>query len=133
MKILTRLLPLILPCLTLAGCHKDDASLTNPVGRWKLVNRRCECAPTPTPNAIVAFTATDFRFYEDDTLVSAGTYAGTKATVCGSSGPAPALHFTYTTSAHFPVDAAITVKGSNLILDYGDECDYPVDTYELMP
>lgn len=122
-----------LAAFALAGCAKTatEPSLAL-VGTWKLVSRQCECAPAPTPDETVTFTATGFAFYRNGQFVATGTYATTTAHLCGSPAASPVLRFTYTTVRLPSANAAAAVRANMLVLDYGGECDAPVDIYQRL-
>ena len=118
----------------LAGCAKT-ATEPSPalVGSWKLVSRQCECAPAPTPDETVTFTASGFAFYRNGQFIADGSYAAATAHLCGSAAASPVLRFTYATVKLPPANAAAAFHTNTLVLDYGGECDASVDIYQRLP
>lgn len=103
-------------------------------GHWRLVDRQCYCPQAPTPNETATFTATDFLFHRNGRSAASGTYACTAGlTFCGGSAPVPVLSLTYTAGGSALQNAAFTLRGDTLVLDYGSPCDAPRDTYQRLP
>ena len=127
------LFPKLLVALALTGCAKSSGPKLSLIGSWKLVDRQCRGCPTSTPDETITFTATGFTFYENGHFVADGTYADMTASLCGGPTTTPVVRFTYRSLKLRPFNAAAATLANTLMLDYGGECDAPIDIYRRRP
>lgn len=120
------------------ACQKDRDAEPTPgtdlEGSWRLVDRQCYCPAAPTLDETATFTATNFLFNRAGRPAASGTYARTTGLpFCGGSAPVPVLSLAYTNGGSVLQNAAFTLSGDTLVLDYGSPCDAPRDTYRRLP
>jgi hypothetical protein len=121
---------------SLSSCKKytDPQADSGLIGTWRLVNRQCNCAPTPLPNETLTFTATTFAFnrfapHLGYDLFMSGTYQPAAVKLCGLPTSNPGLRLTDAVANIGPRDLQFTLQADTLVLDYGSPCDSPRDTY----
>lgn len=136
------ILPLAL-ALALGACHRETARPTETeptfagvgtsvVGTWQLVALQCFCpANSAVPNQRLTLdSARQFRYFVDDKLAAAGTYALGTGSACSAAASAePLLQATPATAGAYAPHGNYTLRGDTLIIDQCLAADGPRYTF----